>query len=172
MNLTRSAKQGGHCERNIFGNIFGGMANFDVSISYGSHTSDAFCAALSMPLSPSLHTMGRLSLYRTEHNLSHFSSCWEALKGARATISQQFISYEVLTKTKKDIYWTSSSDDGTDAEQIQFEHGTSEVEEALPPCSVKATDEEDICPRHYSMHRQKAQTSLVISVDSSSSEDR
>ncbi|KAF8508612.1 phosphoenolpyruvate carboxykinase-domain-containing protein [Gautieria morchelliformis] len=51
---------------------------------------DAFSAALSMPLSPSLRTTRRLSVYRTEHDLSRSASCWEALKGARAAISRIF----------------------------------------------------------------------------------
>ncbi|KAF8513883.1 phosphoenolpyruvate carboxykinase-domain-containing protein [Gautieria morchelliformis] len=51
---------------------------------------DAFSTALSMPLSPSLRTTRRLSLYRTEHDLSCSASFWEALKGARAAISRIF----------------------------------------------------------------------------------
>jgi hypothetical protein len=65
----------------------------------------------------------------------------------------------------------SSSDDGTDPGKIQFEHGVNEVEEDLPPSSLKATDEDDTRPHRYSTRSQKLQTSSAVSVDSSSSED-
>ncbi|KAF8508405.1 hypothetical protein JB92DRAFT_2953266 [Gautieria morchelliformis] len=43
-----------------------------------------------MDIFMTLRTMRRLSLYRTEHDLSRSASCWEALKGARAAISRIF----------------------------------------------------------------------------------
>ncbi|KAF8510378.1 hypothetical protein JB92DRAFT_2831576 [Gautieria morchelliformis] len=180
-----SAKQRWHCERNIFG----GTANFDASISYGLHTSDVFCAALSMPLSPSLRTRGRLSLYKAERDLSRFASCWEALKGARASIrAAAGCTMEIGNEhysIMRAVHLLRSAHQNEEGHLLgpalammvpilrRFSSSTevNEVEEDLPPSSMKATDEEDIRPRHYSTCRQKAQTSLVISVDSSSSED-
>ncbi|KAF8512696.1 phosphoenolpyruvate carboxykinase-domain-containing protein [Gautieria morchelliformis] len=87
---------------------------------------DAFSAALSMPLSPSLRTTRRLSLYRTEHDLSPSTSCWEALKGARAAISRIFSIMHYLQPIKfGELSLHSSANVGIDNGDVTLFSGLS-----------------------------------------------
>ncbi|KIJ30510.1 hypothetical protein M422DRAFT_36524 [Sphaerobolus stellatus SS14] len=67
-------------------NVFGGGENFEASLSLGSRTRHAFSAALTAPLGTDLRTIGTLSVFATERDLSTFSSCKEVLKGVKAAI--------------------------------------------------------------------------------------
>ncbi|KAF9445599.1 hypothetical protein P691DRAFT_805471 [Macrolepiota fuliginosa MF-IS2] len=71
-------------------NVFGGAETFEANVSFGTRTRRAYRAALSAPISRDLDTIGEISTYGLERDLTSYASCFEGLRGVKAAIRSGF----------------------------------------------------------------------------------
>ena len=67
-------------------NVFGGAETLTGSVSLGTKTKRSFSAGLSIPVGSELQSTAHLSLYGLERDQTSYASCFEGLRGFRATL--------------------------------------------------------------------------------------
>ena len=67
-------------------NVFGGAETLTANVSLGTKTRRSYSANLTAPLTPDLNTFGNLSVYGLERDQTAYASCFEGLRGVKATI--------------------------------------------------------------------------------------
>lgn len=67
-------------------NVFGGAETFEANFSLGTKTRRAFRASLNTPLTSDMDTIGEVSAYGMDNDLSTYASCTESLRGVRAVV--------------------------------------------------------------------------------------
>lgn len=67
-------------------NVFGGAETLTANVALGTKTKRSFSAALNAPLTADLNAYGNLSVYGLDRDQTSFASCFEGLRGVRATV--------------------------------------------------------------------------------------
>ena len=67
-------------------NVFGGAETLNVNVALGTKTRRSGGATLSAPLTRDLETFGSLNVYGLERDLTAYASCFEGLRGLKASV--------------------------------------------------------------------------------------
>lgn len=72
-------------------NVFGGAETLNVNVALGTKTRRSGGATLSAPLTRDLETFGSLNVYGLERDLTAYASCFEGLRGLKASVKVCFV---------------------------------------------------------------------------------
>ncbi|KAH6900840.1 mitochondrial protein [Coprinopsis sp. MPI-PUGE-AT-0042] len=96
-------------------NVFGGAETFSANLSLGTKTKRSFTASLNAPLTSDLNTFGEVSVYGLERDQTSYASCFEGLRGFKASIKGGSLErglhemgYEAVHRHVRDLLPTAS----------------------------------------------------------------